>query len=211
MKCFLKSVDGRHDPIPIPNGVEVILGRGPQTCITDRKCSKEQVELLANFEKRVIRVKQLAVNPTMVGEVRLKKGESALMKEDQVLLMVNSLHPYTMVFEEDNTKEPTTSRKSRAPAKVPKPPVHTGSPRKTIVDFFGTSASESQKRRPRGEENSKPVSKNPKYQENASEATEKQEDSDDEEEISKKLKDLQETAAKANTTKISMSQTSSEV
>ncbi|CAH2318932.1 bifunctional polynucleotide phosphatase kinase [Pelobates cultripes] len=211
MKCFLKSVDGRHDPIPLPDGVEVILGRGPQTCITDRKCSKEQVELVANFEKRVIRVKQLAGNPTMVGEVRLKKGESALMKEDQVLLMVNSLHPYTMVFEEDNTKEPTTSRKSRAPAKVPKPPAHTGSPRKTIVDFFGASASEGQKRRPRGEENSKPVSKKPKYQENASEATEKQEDSDDEEEIAKKLKDLQETAAKANMTKISTSQTSSEV
>lgn len=35
--CFLRSLASSHPDIPLPHGQEVILGRGPQTKITDSR------------------------------------------------------------------------------------------------------------------------------------------------------------------------------
>ncbi|XP_053307764.1 bifunctional polynucleotide phosphatase/kinase isoform X2 [Spea bombifrons] len=121
------------------------------------------------------------------------KGESALMKEDQVLYMVNALYPYTVCFEEESPKHAV-----KANAKANKTPANAASPKKTMIDFFGASTSESQKRRSReGDSGSKPSSKRPKHQERNPE--EQSEDSE-EERIANKLKELQDTSAKANRT-----------
>ena len=42
MECKLYPVDGNHHPIPLQDGVVVCIGRGPNTKITDKKCSREQ-------------------------------------------------------------------------------------------------------------------------------------------------------------------------
>ncbi|XP_071966339.1 bifunctional polynucleotide phosphatase/kinase isoform X2 [Engystomops pustulosus] len=196
MKCYIQSTDGKPGPIELPDGVGVILGRGPQTGIIDRKCSKQQVELVANVERKVVRVSQLGPNPTSVGEVKLKHGESTLMKDNQTLYLVNSLYPYTIVF---NTESPRNTEKPKATLRMNKKPVAAAaSPKKTLKDFFSTS--ESNKRSQREEDGkSEPSSKRTKFQESASKPVESDEDSE-EEEISRKLRELQETAAKANQT-----------
>ncbi|KAM8927483.1 bifunctional polynucleotide phosphatase/kinase [Pelodytes ibericus] len=210
MKCYLESVEGKHAPIALPDGEGISLGRGPETCITHRKCSRNQVELVANYERRVVRITQIGPNPTSVGEVKLKKGESTLMKEDHVLFLVNGLYPYTVSFKEDSPKEATSSGKTKAKLPVKKTPAPTGSPKKTIVDFFGASTSEIQKRRPQddGDNHSKPVSKRSKREEPEAKG---ESDDSEEEEIANKLRALQETAAKANQTNVKASQGSSEV
>ncbi|XP_044137547.1 bifunctional polynucleotide phosphatase/kinase [Bufo gargarizans] len=191
MKCYMKSTDGSHSPIELPDGVGVVLGRGPDTCITDRKCSKQQVELVANVERKVVRVTQLGTNPTSVGEVKLKHGESTLMHENQTLYMVNSLYPYTVMFNNESRRNTT---KPKATLQVNKKPAGAASPKKNITDFF---ASKRTKREEDGK--AEPSSKRTKLQERASKPAENSEDSE-EEEISRKLRELQETAAKVNHT-----------
>lgn len=44
MACHLVSQDGKHDPVPLPNGIAVVLGRGPETRVADKKCSRKQGE-----------------------------------------------------------------------------------------------------------------------------------------------------------------------
>lgn len=197
MKCYVKSTDGKHSPIELPDGVGVVLGRGPETCITDRKCSKKQVELVANIGRKVVRVAQLGANPTSIGKVSLKHGESTLMKEDETLYLVNSLYPYTVVF---NDESPRSARKPKATSQVNTKPLRSASPKKTITDFFNASTSESSKRTRRGEDGKpEPSSKRTKFQASPSKPLENSEDSEDEE-ISRRLRELQETAAKGNHT-----------
>uniref|UniRef100_A0A8D0GSH7 Polynucleotide kinase 3'-phosphatase n=1 Tax=Sphenodon punctatus TaxID=8508 RepID=A0A8D0GSH7_SPHPU len=113
MQCHLVSRDGRHDPVPLPDGVTVVLGRSPDTRVADKKCSRKQVELLANYTHRAVRVTQRGVNPTSVEELRLGCGDSTTLQEGQTLCLVNGLYPYCLRF-------------------APKP----RSPRKTLPEFF---------------------------------------------------------------------------
>lgn len=200
MKCFLESVDKKHSPIELPNGVAVILGRSPQTCIADRKCSKNQVELVANIEKRIVRVTQLGPNPTTVGEVNLKQGESTLMNGDQTLYMVNSVYPYTLVFNNESPQNFTLAEKHKTLNKKRGP---AASPKTTITDFFGGATSKSQKKSQQEEDDTlEPSSKRTKHQESELRATEESDDSD-KEDVSSKLREFQHMAANSTNTKIS--------
>ncbi|XP_018418296.1 PREDICTED: bifunctional polynucleotide phosphatase/kinase [Nanorana parkeri] len=200
MKCFIGSVDRKHSPIELPDGVAVNLGRSPQTGISDRKCSKNQVELVANIDRRVVRVTQLGANPTAIGEQKLKHGESTLMNEDQTLFLVNSLYPYTLFFNKENPQNTKLSAKPKPGSQVNKKPRPATSPKKTIKDFFGGAPSENQKKREQEEDGElEPSSKRSKCQESELKAAEDSDDSD-KEGISSKLKEFQELAARANST-----------
>ncbi|KAG8140206.1 putative Bifunctional polynucleotide phosphatase-kinase protein [Naja naja] len=102
MQCFLISQDKRHDPVLLPDGVTVVLGRGPETLVTDKKCSRTQVELLANYAYRSVRVTQRGINPTSVEEIHLHCGDSTTLQEGETLCLVNGLYPYCIRFEQDD-------------------------------------------------------------------------------------------------------------
>ncbi|KAM4652463.1 bifunctional polynucleotide phosphatase/kinase isoform 1-T3 [Discoglossus pictus] len=208
MKCYLRSLDGKHSPIALPDGVGVILGRGPETCIADKKCSRKQVELVANVERRVVRVTQFGANPASVGDVKLKPGESTLLKESHTLSLVNDLYQYSVSFSDDTPREAAISTKPKATLQVHKTAPNSQSPKKTLIDFFGATKSEGQKRNaPHGGNRSEQSSKKTKYQD---ETNEKSDDSE-EEEVARKLKELQQIAAKTSKGSTGTSQKSSEV
>ncbi|XP_075771999.1 bifunctional polynucleotide phosphatase/kinase isoform X2 [Pelodiscus sinensis] len=98
MECLLVSQDGQHDPVALPDGVPVVLGRGPRTRVADKKCSRKQVELLADYKHQAVRVTQRGVNPTSVEELQLQPGDSSTLQEGQTLWLVNGRYPYTLHF-----------------------------------------------------------------------------------------------------------------
>uniref|UniRef100_A0ABM5GS80 Bifunctional polynucleotide phosphatase/kinase n=1 Tax=Pogona vitticeps TaxID=103695 RepID=A0ABM5GS80_9SAUR len=170
MPCFLISQDKRHDPILLPDGTTVVLGRGPETRVTDKKCSRTQVELLANYTYRSVRVTQRGVNPTSVEEIHLHRGDSTTLQEGQTLCLVNGLYPYCIRFEQEAT-----------------------SPKKNLLQFFSP-------KRPLKQEDEKgrraPPVKRTKTS-SPSEDEEGEEDNGDDPSVVEKLRKLQETAARA--------------
>uniref|UniRef100_A0A8C2JVD2 Aprataxin n=2 Tax=Cyprinus carpio TaxID=7962 RepID=A0A8C2JVD2_CYPCA len=116
--CLLVSEDDSHKPIQLHHQQPVTLGRGPQTKIKDKKCSREQVELRADCSRGFITVKQLGVNPTSVDDVVVGKDNQVTIKPGQRLYLVNQQYPYRVKFTED-TSTPRSAADLTTPSKRP--------------------------------------------------------------------------------------------
>lgn len=79
--CTLISEDAALPNIDLKHGEAVAIGRSRETRIRDRRCSKEQVILLADFESGTVEVTQVGPNPSKVHGKLLLKGKSTTLKD----------------------------------------------------------------------------------------------------------------------------------
>ena len=60
-RCFLRCSSGSHPDILLPDCVRVVVGRGPNTRIKDKRCSREQLALTARYDGFSVDVEQVGM------------------------------------------------------------------------------------------------------------------------------------------------------
>lgn len=98
MECLVICCHKSHDPILLPDGETVLLGRGPLTQITDKKCSRIQVQLTANYLRKEVLVKQLGNNSSSVGGVNLGKGDSTFLGPGGTFCLLGDKYSHFIYF-----------------------------------------------------------------------------------------------------------------
>ncbi|KAJ7370555.1 hypothetical protein OS493_031561 [Desmophyllum pertusum] len=116
MECLAICCHKSHDPIPLPDGKNVFVGRGPLTKISDKKCSRNQVQLTANYLKKEVHVTQLGNNSSSAGGVNLNKGDSASLGPGGTFCLLGDSYGYFIHFNsassdrDDSSKEPSAKK-----------------------------------------------------------------------------------------------------
>ncbi|XP_016101307.1 bifunctional polynucleotide phosphatase/kinase [Sinocyclocheilus grahami] len=148
MQCTLVSVNGAR--VELEDGRALMLGRGPETRITDKKCSRHQVKLVANYAKQEVLVTQLGPNPSSLDGQCLGRGEPGCLTAGCTLYLVNQSHPFTVKFVgNSNEKSSSPQKKGKAAneSRDGQKSSNDGSgPKRSIQDYFSKSPKKATKR-----------------------------------------------------------------
>jgi len=102
MECRLYSCSNNEHQICIPDRKKFILGRGPLTKIKEKKCSRKQVEITADYDSKEIEVKQIGRNPSGIGSSLLKQGDVHLLGPGSVFSFLPGKHSFIVQFFDSN-------------------------------------------------------------------------------------------------------------
>ncbi|XP_041455017.1 bifunctional polynucleotide phosphatase/kinase-like [Lytechinus variegatus] len=118
MQCQLKPTRKNAAEFRAPHNIDVprdqptILGRSPVTGITEKKLSRQHVEVTANYSSQTLTVKQLGPNAACYQGEELQKGATVKLSNGDCFELLKGKFEYSVHFSNTETSTPSTSTSS---------------------------------------------------------------------------------------------------
>ncbi|XP_061574971.1 bifunctional polynucleotide phosphatase/kinase [Cololabis saira] len=151
MSCSLSGSSGAR--VLLEDGRALILGRGPQTRVADKRCSRHQVKVVACYADQDVVVTQLGPNPSFLDGEKLVRNQSGKLRQGGTLYLVDQSHPFTLSFSLSSNGTASSMAKSGLKAtdktkmgRNGKEAQSSPTPKRSIKDFFPTSPTKPSKR-----------------------------------------------------------------
>ncbi len=97
--CFLRCCSNTHPDILLPDGESVVLGRGPTTKIKDKRCSREQLSIIANFKTYNVTVTQLGQNVSSINGTPVGRGKEMTAAHTDTVEILSGEYGHTIIFD----------------------------------------------------------------------------------------------------------------
>ena len=111
-KCFLRCCRGLHPDILLSDLTQISVGRGPDTKIKDKRCSREQMALTANYQKYQVKLTQLGLNLGKFQEKELRKDESVVLRHGDKFDILSGEYQHKVIFDPAPPKKENLEEKS---------------------------------------------------------------------------------------------------
>merc|ERR1739838_980503 len=99
VRCHLYSIPPNvHDGIFLPHKSPVSVGRSKETKIHLRSCSRNQLELLADYDNREVTVTRRGHQTSQVGTKVLDKNTDYVVKPGEILFVCGNMFPHEITF-----------------------------------------------------------------------------------------------------------------
>ena len=112
ISCELIESTNRHAAISLPHKCPVVLGRGRDTLVTDKRCSRNQLELTADHNTQEVTVRHKGTHPARVADQLLSDRNTTTIGNGSFFCLLEDKFRYNVFFRcsssfEDNHSEET--------------------------------------------------------------------------------------------------------
>lgn len=118
-KCFLRCCKGLHPDILLAHQVKITVGRGPNTKIKDKRCSRDQISLVADYKKLEVRLTQLGLNVGKFQDKELSKGQAVNLRHGDTFDILSGEYQHKIFFDPAPSKENMNTEPESESAETP--------------------------------------------------------------------------------------------
>lgn len=111
--CYLKSNDKTLKTVYLPHKKSIILGRSEETNITDTRCSRQQVQLYADYEEHKVFIQQIGLRPCGFNGFKTRKDVKFIGDHDDNLEILYGKHIYQIEFNPPPFKTALAKKRNR--------------------------------------------------------------------------------------------------